>query len=109
MSVQENLYVIWGTKIPYTGDIDHDALDKYRDDITRVEYPSPLILFDGMNGKYIIAGHCIARDPEEPVKCVLPEDFPAIQVMNEVHGALSDIGINMQALEFGWIVVNHAH
>jgi len=58
MSTQVNTYVIWGLKLPYE---QYKDLDVNQDNPYEPGFPTPLVLNDGMDGQYVIVGHCIHK------------------------------------------------
>lgn len=66
MSVQSNQYLILGAKLDYDKYKSDDWLEKfepYQDSAFDLETnPKGLhCLFDGMNGQYVIIGHCLVK------------------------------------------------
>lgn len=136
MSTRESTYVIWGVKLPYMKTApgadpdDFEAQDAWLDKLepfdARKEGSGPgrvIALSDGMGGKYLIVGYCLAQSRDYGGFDGGPVTIPMLAMMaqkgdvlsefakrkNEITVALKELGLEIAALgqEINWMVVTH--
>lgn len=115
MSVQVNTYLILGAKVPYpTGksDAEQDAMhakyEKFYDSAFEPRERGLVVLFDGMNGEYVVAGQVYAVTVEgghfeAPIEVAVPDERAVKSVERELKAHL---GIEGQKIQF-WLVSHH--
>ena len=123
MSVQQNIYVIWGVWLNYddfytllknkynlTKDEVYDQIiEEYRDSAFEgIKHKNKLcVIMDGMCGKYVIIGHVIAKSDENQQgleKVIAIQALPS-KLKKQIKTNLReifDIEENPQ-----WLIVNH--
>ena len=110
MSTQANTYVVVGVKLPFPkGEEGETAFQKYEawmDSAYEPKKSGMVVLFDGRNGEYIIAGHVLDSTPnwegfDEPVDLSKAE-----KITNDVKRDLK-AHFNITDIEVKTWVVTH--
>ena len=107
MSTQVNTYVILGTKLLYDNN-DYEKYEKYYDSPHEPRQQGLVVLYDGMNGEYIIIGHVLAVTNEssffeKPIEINPPSEKLIKSISTELrqHFSLIDPKIKV------WVVSHY--
>jgi hypothetical protein len=94
MSVQTNHYIILGVRLPYKS-LEYEAVEKFTDSAWKPKRSGFLVLFDGMNGEYIVAGRVRAatgcesegfgEGAENMVEVPLPSNDECWEIRKEIE------------------------
>lgn len=118
MSVRTNQYLIQGVKLPYNSHQSrYDDYEPYFDDgrsLVIKPYKGLNVIFDGMNGKFIIIGRIIVKAVIDesiagPIKIPEIDSNTADMIANLINVSFPDPDINFEAVDIGTWIVTHYH
>ena len=106
--MQVNTYVILGVRVPYEkGDDAYAKYEKFYDDAYHPRQAGMVVLFDGMNGGYIIIGHVLAvTDNGQHFDDPIAIDPPKPKLLESIKAELK-AHFNLENQEIKYWVVSH--
>lgn len=107
MGVNINTYIILGAKL--NPDMEYEQVEKYLDNAHEPKSRGFLVLYDGMSGDYVIAGHVIKSTGnyehfEDPIEIKDPTACARNKIVKDIKDKL---GISVKAKEIKTFVVAH--